>query len=131
MFRQVVSSLLVLTLVGCGGGGGDKPDPPATLSSIAVTPGAPSVQLITATLQFTATGTYSDGTTRNISSTVTWGSSAGAVATINSSGLATSTGGGTTTISASLSGVSGSTVFTVTPALLTWDNTGWDTVYWQ
>jgi hypothetical protein len=130
MFRQVASALMVLALVGCGGGK-DDPDPPATLSSIAVTPAAPSAQTLTATLQFTAIGTYSDGSTGNITTTVSWASSSTGVATINSSGLATSAGGGTTTISASLSGVTGSTVLTVTPAMLTWDNAGWDTVYWQ
>jgi hypothetical protein len=131
MRGQLIPSLLVLALVGCGGGGGDDPDPPPTLSSISVTPATPTAQLISATLQFTATGSYSDGSTRNISSSVTWGSSSSSVATVNSSGLATTAGGGTTTISASLSGVSGSTVFTVTPAMLTWDASGWDTVYWQ
>jgi hypothetical protein len=130
MFRQVVTSLVVLALAGCGGGK-DEPDPPATLTSIAVTPSAPSAQTLSNTLQFTATGTYSDGSTSNITASVTWGSSSTAVATINASGLATSAGGGSTTITATLSGVTGSTVFTVTPAMLTWDNAGWDTVYWQ
>ena len=66
--------------------------------------------------QYTATATYSDGTTKNVSSSATWGSSSGAVATINSAGLAKSIAAGSTTISASLSGVSASTTLTVTAA---------------
>src|SRR5208282_2242969 len=47
---------------------------PVTLQSIAVTPANPSITLGN-TEQFTATGTYSDGTTPNITSSVTWSSS--------------------------------------------------------
>jgi trimeric autotransporter adhesin len=93
----------------------------ATLQSIAVTPPTPSAAAGT-TLQFTATGTFSDTTTQNLTSQVTWASSATTVATISnaaaSRGVATAVSMGTSTISASLSGVSGSTVLTVTPATL-------------
>ena len=81
---------------------------PPTLTSIAVTPANPT-NLVGATQQFTATGTYSDSSTQNITSQVTWTSSSTGVATINASGLATAVSAGTTTISAGLSGVSGST----------------------
>jgi hypothetical protein len=53
----------------------------ATLNSIAVTPVGPSI-LTGATQQFTATGTYSNGSTQNITSQVTWASSTTAVAEI-------------------------------------------------
>ncbi|HYG36610.1 MAG TPA: DUF4082 domain-containing protein, partial [Clostridia bacterium] len=89
----------------------------ATLNSIAVTPAGPSITA-GATQQFTATGTYSDGSTQNLASQVSWNSSSTAVATVNASGLATGVTAGTTTISASLSGVSGSTVLTVRPPAL-------------
>ena len=84
-----------------------------TLSSIAVTPANPSIQN-GATQQFTATGTYSDNSTKNITSTVTWTSATTGVATINSSGLATSVSAGTSTIEAALGSVNGSTILTVT-----------------
>ncbi len=87
--------------------------PGPTLVSIAVTPATPSI-LIGATQQFTATGTYSDSSTQNITSTVTWTSSVPAVATINSAGLATGVAVGTSTIQATASSVTGSTVLTVT-----------------
>lgn len=121
-----------LALCGCGGGNGGKVPPAApTLSSIAVTPAAPSVTTLTSTQQFTATGSYSDGSTRNLTSTVTWVSSAAGVATIDSAGLATATGGGSATITAASGGVSGSTTFSVNPAMLSWDEANWNTVYWQ
>ena len=46
------------------------------------------------TQQFTATGTYSDGSTADLTSQVTWSSSNSAVATMNSTGLATAIAGG-------------------------------------
>src|SRR5208282_6033908 len=82
------------------------------LSSIAITPSAPTIN-VNATQQFTATGTYQGGSTQNISSQVTWGSSNTSVATINTSGLATALTGGSTTISGVQGGVTGSTTLNV------------------
>jgi uncharacterized protein YjdB len=90
---------------------------PAALLSIAVTPANPSVAK-GLTKQFTATGTYSDNSTQNLTSQVTWASPTTSVATITSAGLATAVATGTSTISATLSGVSGSTVMTATAAVL-------------
>lgn len=50
----------------------------------------------------------------NLSSTATWSSSTPSVATITASGVATATGCGVTTITATDSGVTGNTQFTVT-----------------
>ena len=86
--------------------------PPPSLNSIAVTPANPTVT-VGAQQQFTATGAYSDGSTQNLTGQVTWTSSSTAVASINTSGLATSVSAGHTTISAALSAVSGSTALTV------------------
>ena len=80
--------------------------PTSTLSSIAVTPNPPVNLAAGSTLQFTATGTYSNGSTANITSQVTWASSNTTIANITSSGgLATGEATGTTYITASLSGV--------------------------
>jgi hypothetical protein len=84
------------------------------LTSIAVTPAHPSTQAGN-TQPFTATGTYSDNSTQNISTQVTWSSSNTGVATINSSGLATAIAAGSSSITAKLGSVSGSTTFTVLP----------------
>ena len=86
------------------------------LLSIAVTPTFPSISG-TNTQQFTATGTYSDSTTQDLTSSVTWASSAPAVATIGTTtGLAAGVAPGTTTISATLGAVAGNIVLTVNPA---------------
>jgi 6-phosphogluconolactonase (cycloisomerase 2 family)/uncharacterized protein YjdB len=90
----------------------------ATLVSIAVTPSTPSVA-DGLTKQFTATGTYSNHRTQDLTSSVQWTSSTPAVApSPSATGLATTSSPGTTTITATLGSISGSTVFTVTPAAL-------------
>jgi plastocyanin len=92
-----------------------------TLDSIGVTPANPSVPK-GLTEQFDATGTYSDGTTKDLTTQVTWGSAAITSATISnasgSKGLATAVAPGTSTITAMLNGVGGLTVLTVTAAAL-------------
>jgi uncharacterized protein YjdB len=75
-----------------------------TLVSLVVSPTAPSIA-VGATQQLVATGTYSDGSTQNLTSSVTWVSSSPAVVAIGSSGLATAIAAGTTTISASVGAV--------------------------
>lgn len=87
----------------------------AALSSIAITPVSVPI-LIAITQQFTATGTYSDGTTNDITSTTTWTSSSTSVATINSSGLATAVSAGSTTITATSGNISGTTTLTTVSA---------------
>jgi hypothetical protein len=93
----------------------------ATLSSIAVTPANPSIS-VGATQQFTATGTFSDRTTRDLTNFVTWTSSNTVVAIIgpNTSvtppllpGVASALATGTSTITATSGGISGSTTLTV------------------
>ena len=86
--------------------------PAPSLTSIAVTP--TNATLLTGASQpFTATGTYSDSSTQNLTSQVTWSSSAPGVATINGGGLATGVTAGNATVSAALSGVSGSAALKV------------------
>jgi len=87
-----------------------------TLVSITVTPSSPSVP-VGGMQQFTATGTYSNGTTGNLTSSATWSSSNPAAATITTSGLATGVAAGSTTLTATSGSISGSTTLTVTPAL--------------
>jgi uncharacterized protein YjdB len=91
---------------------------PASLVSLAVSPPNPSIALGT-TAQFTATGTFSDGTTQDLTASVIWGSSNNAIAALSSTGLATSFAAGAVTVGATLNGVSASTPLTVTPATLT------------
>jgi uncharacterized protein YjdB len=117
-----IASVLLIAATGCGSSQTTNPSPGTksglTLTSIAVAPANPSVAT-KATEQFTATGTYSDGSTANITSSATWTSSNAAVASINTSGVATGIAAGTVNISASLSGMNASTKLTVNAAPVT------------
>jgi hypothetical protein len=84
----------------------------ATLSSITIKPASADIAL-GSPQGFSATGTFSDGTTQNLGSQVTWSSSEITVAIISDAGAISTTGTGTTSIGASLNGVS------ATPAVLT------------
>jgi len=84
----------------------------ASLVSIAVTP-ANSTMAPDTTKQFTATGTFSDSSTQDVSAVVVWTSSSPAHATITSQGLATGLTAGATTITATYGSISGSTGLTV------------------
>lgn len=79
------------------------------LSSITITAnqivGFNNVLMVGLNLQFTATGIYSDGSTSDLSTKVTWRSSDTSKATISSIGLATGVSTGTTDIIASMSGI--------------------------
>jgi hypothetical protein len=77
-----------------------------TLVSIAVSPSTDSLP-VGAAQNYTANGTYSDTSVKNLTSQVTWSSTNTAAATISSSGYAFVVGTGSTTITASLSGVNG------------------------
>ena len=67
--------------------------------------------------QFTATGTYSDGSLQNLTNFVTWTSTTPGVATIHHTGLATGVNTGTTTIQATSGAINGSTGLTVTTGI--------------
>ena len=84
------------------------------LSSITVSPAASTVaQGMPVT--FTATGTYSDGTTQNISSSVTWSASPTTQVYMNPAGIAVTLASGTTQVTATSGTVTGSTSLTVGP----------------
>jgi uncharacterized protein YjdB len=89
----------------------------ATLANIVVTPATPTVG-INGNVQFTATGVFTDNSTQDLTSLVTWSSSAANVALISNSGVATGLSVGTTTISANYQGMSGSATLTVDSAHL-------------
>lgn len=91
---------LSIALVGCATSG---------LDSVQVTPASQSAA-VGQTTQFTAMGIYGNAakqSTKDITGAVTWNSSTPAVATINSSGVATAVGAGITTITASAGAFNG------------------------
>ena len=107
---------LLIALCACGGGGGGHTNPSPsqpTLSSITVAPGTFNLHVALDTQQMAATGHYSDGSTKDLTSSVTWNSSSSTVASISASGLVTPASAGTANISASSGSVSGSTSVTV------------------
>src|SRR5207237_9612068 len=91
----------------------------ATLTSITVTPANPSIAMGT-TQQFKATGTFSDNSTQDLTTTAVWSSDNTGVATISntagSQGLATPVAIGTANIAATSGAISGATQVTVTAA---------------
>lgn len=90
----------------------------ATLLSIALSPATSSIAS-GANQQFMATGAFSDGSQRNLTTYVSWSTSSSSVATVASSGASSAVGPGTTTITATLGSVAGTANLTVTTAVLT------------
>lgn len=114
----LVTALVALT--GCGGsssssGGGNNGQ--ASLTAIAVS-GASSVN-VGDTAQLAASGTYSDGTTKDITSQVTWITSPSTLATVSTSGVLTGVTHGAVAVTASLSSVTSNTLSVNVVALLT------------
>ena len=124
LVRALILFSLLASLAACGGGGSESPanGPPAggtavTLKSLAISSGSSTVTA-GGTVAFTAAGTFSDGSTKDLTSEVTWTSSSAGVATIasggSSSGIATGVAGGTASITATggapLTGTAGGNV---------------------
>jgi hypothetical protein len=74
------------------------------------------------TQQYTATGHYGNGTVQDITTMVTWSTSASSLAVVSNSpgsqGLVTTVAMGTPTVTATLGGVQGSAILTVLAAVL-------------
>lgn len=78
-----------------------------------ITPQSPSIAAGD-TLQFTATGTYSDGRTQDLTSSTSWTSEFDSIATIDGNGLSTALTRGETHITAETGGFSDTILLTVT-----------------
>lgn len=98
--------LLVVLAVGCNGFFVSP-----VLTTMAVGPQATIQQ--GSTVQMSAVGTYNDGSSNQITSSIFWSSSAPDVAVVNGSGLVTGLLPGSTTITGASSTVTGSTTITV------------------
>ena len=124
------SASLTVSVASSGGGGFPAPAPTATsapaaappppapaLQSLAVTPAGETIA-VGENQQYTATGSFANGSSQNITANVTWVSSNSSIATINAAGLATGVAEGIVTISATdpNSGLSSSTTLTVISA---------------
>ncbi len=123
--RTTLPWLILLMLPACGGGGSESNNGASNggsvvLQAITITP-TNSTLVFGRTLQLVATGTYSDGTTRDISSSVTWASTKSSMIELSASGLVTAVTTGTSTVVAmSVTGtVQGSTTVVVIPGTAT------------
>ena len=102
--------------VGCGDGGTEplSPDPPRA-TTLTVTPATAERTARGATVQLTAEVRDQSGNVMS-GATVSWSSSAPAVATVDGSGLVTAAGNGTATITATAGSASGTAAVTVAQA---------------
>lgn len=88
-----------------------------TLKDITVTPVTPSIS-VGDTKQMTATGTYDDGSTKDISGSVSWSSNNDAVFSVSSTGAVKGNEPGSASVTATSATISGSTTVSVTVANL-------------
>jgi hypothetical protein len=111
---------LTITDFGCGGSPSAAASPPPstkTLTSILISPAAPTVAL-GQSRQLAATGVFSNGSQQDMTKTVTWASGKPSVASINQSGLASSRLVGSAKLTATSGSVTGSVTLTVGAAVL-------------
>ncbi len=129
--KKAVAAATLATLLACGGGGtsgtpvspspapgGDAGTTTPILQTIVVTPADPGV-VAGSSVQLTATGAYSDGSTRDITSSAAWTSADTSVATVGSSGLVRAKASGTTKVAATSGGITDIVTLTVRPLSLT------------
>jgi uncharacterized protein YjdB len=116
--------LLSALAAGCGGGGGQdsilggsnliSPN----LVSVAVTPATPSIPT-SGIQQFTATATYIDGSTVNVTASANWASATTSIATVvPTTGVATGVSAGTSVVTAAFGGKTATATLTVSSATL-------------
>src|SRR5271166_854971 len=114
--RPVIALVMafLLTAAGCGGFfPGSK-----SIASIQIAPTNASVAP-GVTQQYSATATYGNNTTGDVTTTVTWSTNPTSVATISSTGLLTGVSLGTATVNAQSGGVTANTGVTVTTKQVT------------
>jgi hypothetical protein len=120
--KLVSCAVAVVFVAGCADGGQPRAESArVTLTGIQVSPsGVPVLAVPIGDLQFTATGTYSDGSTGDVTENVTWASLNESVATISQTGLATMSAEGSTDVSATdpATGIAANVSVSVLPAPL-------------
>ena len=118
--RLPIRLLILIALAGswsCSGStpNAATPNPVAaavTVASLTVNAAAPLTRA-NQTVQLTATATFSDGTTQNVTSGAGWQSLAASIATVSADGVVTALTSGSVTITASYRGISASATVTV------------------
>ena len=125
MRRKIWILSCALLMIGCsganktsgsGGSGGSGSQPnSASLTGLAVTPAATTL-IVTKTQSLQATGTYSDGSSKDLTASVTWSSADSTTAPVSAAGVVTGGATGVTTVTARSGNLSASTQITVTSA---------------
>jgi trimeric autotransporter adhesin len=122
VLRKIAVLSLAVLLAGCSGvknqsgggsGGGGGQGGSVSLTGLAVTPPAATV-IVSKTQALEATGTFSDGSTRDLTAAVTWSSADTTRASVSAAGVVTGSATGVTTITARSGNFSASTQITVT-----------------
>jgi len=118
------TTVLLLALAelftGCGGGaeGSQSGVQAPHVTSVAIT--SPSTSLIVGqSQQLSATASYSDGTSADLTTTALWSSQDSTVATVSASGLMTAIGAGQATLVAIVSSVKGSATIAISAKKIT------------
>jgi hypothetical protein len=88
----------------------------SALTSLTITPATATLTTVSS-VQLIATGTFADGGTEDITSSVVWSTASPQTATINANGVASGSTPGNTSVTASLGGVSATAALTVIPAI--------------
>ncbi len=121
--RTITILWLLVGLTACGGGGSSggssgSGGATVTLQSIAITPATLTLGK-GATQGYTATGTNSDNSVQDLTTTATWTSSATGIATVGANtGVLTTLAAGSTTLTATASGKSANVNITVTSTVV-------------
>jgi hypothetical protein len=119
LWKRLICFSFALLLFACGGKAPQQLAQPS-LTSIIISPATSSYKIPT-TQQYSATGNYSDGSTEDITQSVTWNSSDASVVTIGNSvgskGMATMVGSGSADISAASGSVQTTIAIIVTSSV--------------
>jgi hypothetical protein len=97
--------ILIMGTAGCSSKTATTNTPKASIVSIAITPSNPPNLTVHTNLQLTATATYADGSTGDITNSVTWTGFNNTVLTVSTTGSVYGVSAGSAKVNAALNGV--------------------------
>ena len=123
--RRLMAAAAVVWLAGCGA---DSAPSPAPSPSPTPSPGSPTLEsvvlnglpqaplIVGQAVQARAIGRFSNNTTQDLTTTATWASSSPNVVSVSAGGMTVARAAGDATLTATVSGISGSSAVAVTDA---------------